>query len=146
MPSFNDAIAQLVSILQNDAGLSTFCTDKWGKAHTVGKRFRRRSEINATEYPLIFITRPDVKKAYRLSGGQENENTVRLYCGFQQDDREKVLDEVVEFEEKINDVLCANQRLNETAKEVHPEDSVNDEALYHPSYFIVMDVRIVHRR
>ena len=151
MASFNTALDRLVVLMQTDAGLSTFCESKWGKIHTVRREFRTRVQVNASELPLIMITRPSVKKEFRISGGRDNTHTVGLYILFQQDDRVKAQSEVVEVEEWIDDCLAANYRIKDAAgvplvKNVRPGDSSNNEGIWHPIYAIVMDVAIEQYR
>ena len=151
MASFNDAITVLMTKLQEDGTLQAFCQDKWKRKITVTKEFRQRVEIPLADLPVIVITRPSVRKEYRLSGGRENTNTVRLYCGFRQNDRKKSLEELIAFEELLDDILTANYRLrdtgnNPTVQNVHPTDSANDEGMNHPNYFMALEVEIEHRR
>ena len=145
MASFTTVIANIVTTLQTDANLASFCSSKWGKALTVKKVFRKRAEINLSELPIILITRPYLDKEF-LVGVKNADNIVRLYCGFHQTDREKALDETIEFEEKIDDALMVDHTRNGTAIDTNPQPSVNDEGENHPAYFMVMDVKIKHRR
>lgn len=149
--SFNDPLDILVSSLQTDEALDSFCTDTWGKSVTVKRLFKWRTEISPTERPFIAVTRPDVDNKYEMSGGRLNTNTVRLYLAFQQDDREQAQRNVIEFEELVDDALTKNYRLkdaagNPTIKSLYPTRSANDEGMYHPYYHIVKDVEIEHKR
>ncbi len=151
MNSFNDALDKLKTVLENDAALTAFCRAKWNRKQTVKRVFKKRTELNPAEFPIIMITWPSVKKAYRISGGRENTNTVRLYTGFTQIDAEKAQLELVELEEKIDDCLTANYRLNDAGgnplvRSIHPTDSASDEGVNHPNYFQVMEMEIGHRR
>lgn len=135
----------IVTTLQNDSALAAFCTTKWGKALKVMKVYKRRIEISAEDLPIILITRPQVEKEF-LVGARDVDNIIRLYAGFQQDDREKALDEIIEFEETIDDALLVDHTRGGNAINTAPKASVNDEGEYHPVYFIAMDVAIKQRR
>lgn len=145
MSSFVLPYNNIVTTLQNNSALSTFCNDKWGKALTVKKVYKKRIEINLDELPIILVTRPSVEKEF-LIGARDADHIVRLYCGFNQADREKAQEEIVEFEEKIDDALMVDHTRDGTATNTNPKSSVNDEGENHPSYFILMDVAIKHRR
>lgn len=111
MASFTTNIDTLITTLQNDAALSSFCNTKWGKSITVVKEFHQRTEINLNSLPIIIITRPSVERIFLPGGVFENRHNVNLFCGFQQDDKSKVLYESIEFEEKIIDALASNNML-----------------------------------
>lgn len=145
MSSFTAIISNIVTTLQNDADIASFCTTKWGKALTVMKVYKRRIEISAEDLPIVLITRPQADKK-SLIGARDVDNTVRLYAGFQQDDREKALDEIIEFEEKIDDALLVDHTRGGNAINTDSKASVNDEGEFHPVYFIAMDVLVKHRR
>lgn len=145
MSSFTNVIANIVTTLENDSALATFCNTKWGKALTVKKIFQRRTEVGLNDLPLILVTRPSVDKEF-LVGARDADNIVRLYAGFHQTDKEKAADEIIEFEEKIDDALMVDHIRGGYAKDTNPRASANDEGEYHPVYFIVMDVAIKHRR
>jgi hypothetical protein len=151
MASFNDALDRLVYLAQNDATLQTFSQSSWGRALAVKRIFRRRVEVNQAEMPLLMITRPSLESEYRLSGGRENTHMVRLYGLFPQPDHLKAQQDVVEFEEQLDDFLTKNYRIkdpggNPLVQNVYPLRAANDEGLYHPVYAIVKDVEIEHRR
>lgn len=135
----------IVTTLQSDSAVAAFCTAKWGKALKVLKVYKRRIEISAEDLPIILITRPQVEKEF-LVGARDVDNIIRLYAGFQQDDREKALDEIIEFEETIDDALLVDHTRGGNAINTAPKASVNDEGEYHPVYFIAMDVAIKQRR
>jgi hypothetical protein len=151
MPSFNDALDRLKKVLSEDAAIAAWFHGRGDRKLTVKRLFKHRQQVNASELPLIMITRPDLDKKFRISGGRENTNTVRLYVLFQQNDREQAQQDVVRIEELIDDCLTANYRLkdaggNPLADSIHPTGSANDEGMFHPVYAIVMDLAIVHRR
>lgn len=145
MSSFTTVIDNIVTTLQNDSALSAFCVAKWGKALTVKKVYKKRVEINLNELPIILVTRPSVEKEF-LIGARDADHIVRLYAGFHQTDREKAQEEVIEFEEKIDDALLVDHTRGGTATNTNPKSSVNDEGENHPAYFMAMDVAIKHRR
>ena len=153
MASFNDALDRLVTLALADATLQAFSQAKWGKALTIERIFKSRVMFsnNVSTLPFIMLTRPSIEEEYRLSGGRENTHMVRLYGLFLQPDRLKAQEEVIEFEEKLDDFLVSNYRIkgaggNPLVQNVYPLRAANDEGLYHPVYAIVKDVEIVHRR
>lgn len=146
MSSFNDAIAQLITVLQNDSALAGFCSSRWGRSLTVKKVFKQRTEVSMNELPLCLITRPSVAYSFLSNTVRDGDHSVRLYLGFLQNDRRKALEEFVEFEEKVEDAFYANYTLNGTAINTTPESSINDEGKFHPVYFIVKEIKIRHRR
>ena len=143
MGSFNDALDAIKTTLEGNAALQSFCTSNFNAALTVKRVFKRRTEISA--FPVILMTRPEVKKMF-LVGARDGTHTVRLYCGFHQPDKEKAQDNIVDFEELIDDALLAQEPETLSAMNIKPTISVNDEGMYHPHYFIVMDVEVHHRR
>jgi len=143
MGSFNDALDAIKTTLEGDTALQSFCTSNFSAPLIVKRVFKRRTEISA--FPVILITRPEVKKM-SLIGARDGIHTVRLYCGFHQPDKEKAQDNIIEFEELIDDALLAPEPAALYAMNIKPTASVNDEGMYHPHYFIVMDVEVHHRR
>ncbi len=145
MSSFADVINSLKEKLETNPTLSQFCADNWGRGITVKTVFKQRTEINTSDLPLILITRPSVQKAFRI-GVRDATHTIRLYCGFFEKDRRKALTNFVGFEEAIDDALLQINPDEIGAIEIRPTISINDEGIYHPVYFIVMEVEILHRR
>ena len=149
MASFVTIIDALCGVLAGDTNLSAFCIARWKKDITVKKVFKKRVELNATELPVILVTRPSVEKTYQLRS-RDGENTVRLYCGFEQADKETALDNIITFEETIDDALFAGQKTivagGGVAINATPIASINDEGEFHPIYFMAMDLKIKHRR
>lgn len=143
--SFSASLANLITLLQNNAALTAFCSAKWGKTLTVKASYRKRAEIKAGDLPLILITRPRVEKRFQV-GARDGSHTAYLYALFHQDDREKGPLELIEFEEKIDDALLSDPGLSGAAINTTPTESVNDEGKNHPSYCIVMELEIKHRR
>jgi len=142
-----DVINQLVSILQADEDLTAFCRQKWGKPLSVKKIFKRRTEINLHDLPIILITRPSIQKTYPIiSAPKASEHTVRLYYGFHQNDKRIALEESIGYEEEIDDCLSAHYSLGLPDTVLKTVSSINDEGEFHPVYFGVMDVEVTHRR
>lgn len=148
MGSFVDVINNIATTLQQDAALSSFCQSKWGRSLSVKKIFKERTEIGLNDLPSILITRPSTEKSFRILGFNIRDwsNTVRLYCGFHQQDKLKALEELIEFEEKIDDALLFDSTRGGLALRTDPKTSVNDEGIYYPTYFLAMDVEIISRR
>ena len=147
--SFIDGINFIQTTLLNDAALKAFSLDSWNKAPMILPVFKKRVEIDVRDLPIILVTRPQVLKTL-LVGARDGVNTVRLYCGFLQNAREQALAQIIQFEEKIDDALLTQEATNAAnaagIKYINPKSSVNDEGMYHPVYFIAMDVEISHRR
>lgn len=145
MTSFIKVVDNLVDTLKDNNALSAFVLDKWGKPLTVNKVFKHKIEISTEALPIIFITRPSVKKGFTFPT-REGDHIVNLYCGFYQNDALKALDEMIEFEEKIDDALLVDETRGGNALDTVPGESNNDEGQFHPTYFMVMHVLIKHRR
>lgn len=145
MPTFNDAIANLVTTLEGDSALSSFCNTKWGASLTVLRLYKNRTEIQISDLPIALVTRPEVDKNF-LIGARDGKHRVRIYFGFLQEDRLKAQEELIEVEELIDDALLVDHTRGGKAIDTTPEASANDEGSYHPVYFMVMDVLIKHRR
>lgn len=138
MPSFKGTLDDLVLALQSNSALNTFCREKWGRVPIVKKIFKFRTEIQIHDLPLIFVTRP-MKK----SGSTEAVHTARLYCGFHQPNREAAQDEMIEFEELVEDAVALDKERNKTALYTEPKDTVTDEGYFHPVYFCVKEIEIM---
>ncbi len=143
--SFVDVMNSLVTILQGDNVLTDFCLETWGKAPTVRKVYRKRTEINLDDLPIVLITRPVVTKK-TLTQARDSKHDVRFYCGFQEDDAEKGPDYLVRFEEFLDDVLTANPTILGTVGNMILGESANDEGALHPIYFFVAEAEVHHRR
>ena len=143
--TFTNIIDNLKTTLTNDVALNAYATAKWGKVVTARTEYRHRPEIQNSELPIILITRPAVKKEF-LINVRETLSTVRLYCGFYETDKDKAQEEIVQFEELIDDAILVDWTRGGYAIMTNPVASENDEGIYHPSYFIVMDIEIRFRR
>jgi len=142
---FADVLKQLQQQLANDSGLQSFAQTAWGKAVTVSLVFRDRTEVRMPDLPLIMITRPQVRRT-ELSSVRDGHHTVRLYCGFHQQNKETACTNMIGFEEAIDNAIDADDTLGGTAIQAVPGDSVNDEGMFHPVYFVVKDLNIHHRQ
>ena len=145
MPSFVSIYNNIITTLQNDSGLTAFCNAKWGKSQKVIKAFKRRIEISKSDLPVILVTRPSVEKEFRIDS-REYKHTVRLYFGFNQEDREVANEEGIEYEEYIEQALLADRNRGDTTAFCIDTDisrAANDEGEYHPVYFGVAEVEIL---
>lgn len=145
MSSFNDAIAQLVIMLETNPGLVDFAQQSWNKTMTVKPVFKNREEVSLSDLPIVMITRPRLDPSFEentVYGG----HAVSLYYGFQQNNKELSQAQIITFEERITDALLSDPYLKDTALDVVPGLSVNDEGKFHPVYFGVMAVSISHKR
>jgi len=146
MPSFTLVTDNLKTLLQDDAGILSFCNDTWGRVITVKKVFKPRTEIKNNEFPIIMVTRPKAKKNLLTPGVKDGDHTVLLFCGIYSEDREKAQDYLVAMEELIEDAIVGDYTLGGTVTSAIPTDTANDEGHYHPVYFLVVAVEIKHRR
>ena len=145
MPGFNDIIDDLVTALRSNTALNNFCKEKWGRIPIVKKMFKFRTEIQISDLPLIFVTRPDKKSQdVAIGGDREHENTVRLYCGFHQLNRDVGQEEMIEFEELTDDAVLLDRKRNNLAFDTNVTTTVTDEGYFHPVYFVVKDVLIIN--
>lgn len=146
MASFNAAIAALITSLQLNAGLIAFVAANWpGRTLSVKQVFKPRTEVHPAELPLIMITRYQLDPSYdenSVYGGHK----LRLYYGFQQDNRELGAQLQITFEEALRDALLADPGNSETTENVTPGVAANDEGRNHPHYFGMMEVEVMHKR
>ncbi|MDH4100603.1 MAG: hypothetical protein OEV28_08505 [Nitrospirota bacterium] len=145
MNSLTTDLDKLVALIANNSALQAFCKAKWRNPLTVKKTYKRREELHLSQLPIIMITRPSVKKSF-LTGARDGTHTLMLYCGFPQENPNKIQNEFVEFEEKIDDALLSVHPESIGFKSIAPVSSVNDEGKYKPACFIVMEVEVQHRR
>lgn len=145
--SFKTVLSRLATNTFLDyAALTTFVSTKWqGRSLTVKKSYKKRVEIHSKNLPQIIITRPSVAKSFR-TGVRDSLNIVRLYAGFYQPDHKKGLEELIEFEELIDDAIRNDTTLDSICLSVNPLESANDEGKNYPNFFLVMDIEIGHRR
>jgi hypothetical protein len=66
MASFNTALDNLVTVLRDYPALVAFSQAKWGKDLTVKRLYKKRTEIGASELPIILVVRPTVDKRFQL--------------------------------------------------------------------------------
>lgn len=146
--SFKDVINNIVYLLQNDVALQNFSKTRWQttKSLTVSKAFKKRIFINLRDLPLILITMPFIEKSFLINTNRNSTHTIRLYCGFIQNNPKRALEDFIEFEELIDDALLFYEPEQLGALNLIPKSSENDEGLYHPVYFLTLDVEVKFRR
>lgn len=141
--SFLNVLDQLIKALEGDTSLVAFCKDTLGRSLTVRKALTRREEVLLTALPIVMITVPSQSSEYVAIGGRiERSYTVRLYCGFQEKDRVKAVENLIRFEEYIEQAILNNQTLEDMVDNITIGDSGNDEGGYHPVYFLVKNFTI----
>jgi hypothetical protein len=140
--SFIDNINAFKVRLENNQALNDFALTKFGKVCAVWKVFHNRTEIGHGDLPLIMITRPNlIRTPSNLSSRKEH--TVALYAGFLQYDRLLVLEQFIELDSLLEDAVMAKTNIQgDIPMAVEVTDSTNDEGLYHPVYFMVMQVKV----
>ena len=141
--SFKDVIATLKTILETDSALQAYAQSKWSKNIQVWAMFKHRTEIDLSDLPVILITRPIVEVEQENNVAFERKNTVKLYIGFQEEDRNKAQEEIIEIEELIEKALVQNPTLTGLVDHIAPGSSINDEGYFHPGYFIVKEFSIL---
>ena len=148
MNSFVDVVDVIVSKLLS-GNAASFALAKWGKALAVNKMFKHRTEIGLSELPLIMITRPEVVPDNWTLGEREYKHLLRFYFGFHQPDKSLAQDEIIQFEEAIEDDFLSYKESGSLPAGVWDIDSkaaINDEGYFHPVYFAVKDVEIFTAR
>ncbi len=143
--SFTAALTALKGVLETDTALTAFVAANFPRALSVRLAYRNREELNVGDLPAVIITRPRVTKQFR-TGVRDGDHTVMLYLVFHQDDNDKGPLQLIQFEELIDDAITANNTLSGTAINATPGESVNDEGKNHPTYCIVSELTIQHRR
>ena len=143
---FFDALSALKQLLATDPALSSFVADNFPRPLSVKLAYKNREELNVGDLPAIIITRPRVSKQINTNGVLDSDNTVMLYLVFHQDNHEKGQELLIAFDELLDDAISANPTLNGTATDAIPMESVNDEGKFHPTYCIVSELKIRHRR
>jgi hypothetical protein len=146
LTTFADVLAGLKAQLESDPVLGEFCRARWNRDRQVRIEFKHRVEIGFDELPLILITQPRVSRREVLAGGRVAWHRVRLYAGFQQNDRSQgVIDQLL-FEELIDAAVLRDTTFGGLADESHVLDSVNDEGMHQPVYFCVMELDVLFTR
>lgn len=145
--TFLDVLDRAKTLLESDAALAAFCQEKWEKALTAEIGYRSRREIAFSELPLVLITRPQVSDRWAPAKNvEQSRQEMRLYAGFQNPDRTAGTRELIAFEEKIEDALTKGNPFSDLALEAAVMDSVNDEGVISPAFFLVMQVSVLYRR
>ncbi len=100
--SFVDTLKDMTTTLEANTGLLALCNTQFEKPHTVKRVYKQRVEVDLSALPLIMITRPVLKPGRWRPTERDYTHTVRLYCGFQCDDRELAQELLIEFEEALD--------------------------------------------
>lgn len=144
--SFTDVVDLIVSALKNNADLASFCTTNFKEALIVRKGIKRREEIGVHELPIVMVTVSGQQTSYGAGRLLYREYTVRFFCGFRQEDRTKAPDQVLKFEELIEQAVLTDAALNGDASSSTPGDSAYDEGFFHPVYFQVKEFKVMVER
>ena len=143
MNSFKDELKAIKARLENNSALSQFCVDNLGKGLTVTTAFYRRQEIDITKLPIAMITRPDVSREIKGNRISE-EHKVRIYAGFQLKTQDISGELLIQFEELILKALMTKtDHQDDIGLAIKPSNSANDEGMYHPSYFFVLEAMVI---
>lgn len=143
--SFIAKINALKVRLENNQALQNFCMNKFNKRLTVLKVFRDRTEISLSDLPIVMITRPQVNRTF-AGYMPKIEQIIYLYAGFHQIDREKAIDNSIEFEELLEEAINQKTQVSgDIPMAIMPGDSANDEGMFHPVYFLVMHLTVKER-
>ncbi len=144
--SFAPIIAKIKSVLETDPYLKAFCKETWTKELNVRLAFKKRQEIPMKDLPVVLVTSPNVGKREEKASGREAWRRVRLYAGFYQKDMGRGVLEQILFEELIDAALAKDTSLGETALDMRFLDSANDEGIYQPAWFTVIDIEVLYSR
>lgn len=143
--SFVTVLDKIVDVLKTDANLTAFCKTL-GKAQTVRKGLKKREEILINELPIIMLTAPQQTSEQAASGVLYKNYTLRLYCGFDEPDRVKAVDNLIKFEEFVEQALLNSTSLDSMVALLVLGNSANDEGFYHPAYFFAKDFTVTAER
>lgn len=145
MDSFTLVTDKIKSLLELDSDLKSYCASKFGGSAIVKKAYKKRIEIGLDQLPVILITRPMIQQQQETNiPSYERTHTIRLYCGFHQPDEELAQDQVIGFEEYIDQAILKDDRtLGNLVDHIWPGDSMNDEGYFHPVYFIVKEFLVL---
>lgn len=145
MSSFADALTAIKAVLETDPAITAYVAVNFPRPLSVKLAYRNREELNVGDLPAVIVTRPRVTKQFR-TGVKDGDHTVMLYLVFHQENQEQGALQLVTFEELIDDAITSNNTLNGTVINATPGESVNDEGKHHPTYCIVSELTIQHRR
>lgn len=143
--SFVTVLDKIVDALKTDVNLTAFCKTL-GKEQTVRKGLKKREEILLTELPIIMLTVPQQTSEQAASGVLGKTYTLRLYCGFDESDRVKAVENLIKFEEFVEQALLNSATLNSAVALLVPGNSANDEGFFHPAYFLAKDFTVTVER
>lgn len=144
--SFVSVLNKLETTLKTDADLNAFCQGAWKKPVSVELVFKHRTEISLSDLPLVLITRPALVKRQHMPYAEKAVHQVRMYAGFLQKTAQLAQSQQVGFEEAISNAVTKDGTLGGLALWAGVNDAVNDEGVYHPSYFTVIDIEICFQR
>jgi hypothetical protein len=139
--SFKYVVDHIKNLLETDTALASYCSTTFGKSLTVRKNVRKRMELNLSDFPLIMMSRPRIRsKQENNIPAYERQHSVFLYCGFHQPNLELGFDQLIEFEEMIDQaVLTPDRTFGNLIDHIDPGESANDEGIFHPICFIVKE-------
>ncbi len=144
--SFVDIVNRIIQTLENDTDLQNFSQTTWGKPLGVRKAVKRREELTHEDLPIVMITAPSQESEYSTGRVLYRTYTLHFYCGFLQNDRTLAQDEIVKFEEQIEQALLKDTELGGLGVVITPGDSVNDEGFFRPVYFMVKQIKVFVER
>ena len=143
--SFIDSINAIETRLKNFQPLKDFLQATFNKTLLVKKTVRDRTTVGQDEFPLVMITRPRIERV-RAGNSVNLDNSVFLYAGISQPDRNIALEQMIRYEELIEDaVLTRTDIPGDLGMVIVPGDSLNDEGLFHPHYFMVKHFTVKDR-
>ena len=140
-----DALKALRDAITGSVPLSDFVSENFSRSLTIRFAYRFRDELNVGDLPALIITRPRVSKRF-ATGVRDGSHTVMLYLVFHQDDREKGAEQLITFEELLDDAIVDDVTLGGAVISAVPKETVNDEGKHHPVYCIVTEIELQHRR
>ena len=148
--SFVAVIDNIISTLEGNGDLTTFCRSTFKKRLSTLKRLIPREAVTLEMYPLIMITRPEVKNnGYALSRSADIVHLVKLYCAIRIGDSSSssklYLDKLIQFEEYVDQALILDTTRGVAGVQTRIGDSRNDEGAQPPEYFIEKSILITQR-
>ncbi len=143
--SISEKINALKIRIENNKPLQDYCALHFRKQLKVVNVFKTKKQITLDELPIVMITRPRVSRE-PFGNASKKEHSVYLYLGFQQTDIEKALDNSIEIEDLLEAAISSKTSIQgDAGMYVSPADSSNDEGMFHPTYFMLMEVIIKDR-
>ncbi len=142
---FTPTLKKIESVLKADATLQDYASQRWGKRITVKVTWRNRTEISASDLPLIMITRPTVRRSRNSYGKITSNPRARFYAGFYQPEEALRQFELIELEELILAALEASSELAALVDNMTPADGANDEGALGECCFTVQEIEFEMR-